>query len=53
MEAPSAVLKEPDAEALSAYYENIRNFLVAVEDLGLPSFDFDDLEEVRSCSSTM
>ncbi|XP_024966001.1 kinesin-like protein KIN-14I, partial [Cynara cardunculus var. scolymus] len=45
VEAPSAVFNEPDAEALSAYYENIRNFLVAVEDLGLPTFDFDDLEE--------
>ncbi|KAI3770505.1 hypothetical protein L6452_01640 [Arctium lappa] len=45
VEAPSAVIAVPDEEALSAYYENIRNFLVAVEDLGLPTFDFDDLEE--------
>jgi kinesin family member C2/C3 len=38
----------PDGAALSAYqyFENVRNFLVAVEDLGLPTFEASDLEQV-------
>lgn len=30
------------------YFENIRNFQVAVEELKLPSFEASDLERVRS-----
>ncbi|XP_071689851.1 kinesin-like protein KIN-14I [Rutidosis leptorrhynchoides] len=41
---PSAV---PDGAALSAYqyFENVRNFLVAVEQMGLPTFEASDLEQ--------
>lgn len=37
----------PDGAALSAfqYFENVRNFLVAVEELGIPSFEYIDFEE--------
>lgn len=40
----------PDGAALSAYqyFENVRNFLVALEDLGLPTFEASDLEKVGS-----
>lgn len=38
----------PDGAALSAYqyFENARNFLVAVEQMGLPTFEASDLEQV-------
>ncbi|KAJ9543187.1 hypothetical protein OSB04_022894 [Centaurea solstitialis] len=41
---PAAV---PDGAALSAYqyFENVRNFLVAVEQMGLPTFEASDLEQ--------
>ncbi|KAI3682767.1 hypothetical protein L1987_83004 [Smallanthus sonchifolius] len=37
----------PDGAALSAYqyFENVRNFLVAVEQRGLPTFEASDLEQ--------
>ncbi|OVA07458.1 Calponin homology domain [Macleaya cordata] len=37
----------PDGAALSAYqyFENVRNFLVAVQELGLPNFEASDLEQ--------
>ncbi|WCJ43004.1 Kinesin-like protein KIN-14G [Euphorbia peplus] len=37
----------PDGAALSAfqYFENIRNFLVAAQELGLPAFEARDLEQ--------
>ncbi|KAL5983620.1 hypothetical protein ACLOJK_017708 [Asimina triloba] len=37
----------PDAAALSAYqyFENIRNFLNAVQEIGLPTFEASDLEQ--------
>ncbi|KAJ7977892.1 Kinesin-like protein [Quillaja saponaria] len=37
----------PDGAALSAfqYFENVRNFLVAVEEMGLPTFEASDLEQ--------
>ncbi|XP_057535874.1 kinesin-like protein KIN-14I [Amaranthus tricolor] len=43
--ADSAVL--PDGAALSAYqyFENVRNFLVAAEEMGLPTFEASDLEQ--------
>lgn len=38
----------PDGAALSAYqyFENIRNFLDAMQEMGLPSFAASDLEKV-------
>uniref|UniRef100_M4D0D1 Kinesin-like protein n=1 Tax=Brassica campestris TaxID=3711 RepID=M4D0D1_BRACM len=44
VEAPDDVA---DGAALCAfqYFENIRNFLVAVEELGLPSFEASDMEK--------
>lgn len=49
MESPGESVVIPDGAALSAfqYFENVRNFLVAVEELGLPSFEASDLEQVR------
>ncbi|KAK6242988.1 hypothetical protein QUC31_009397 [Theobroma cacao] len=37
----------PDGAALSAfqYFENVRNFLVAVEEMGIPTFEASDLEQ--------
>ncbi|OMP11461.1 hypothetical protein COLO4_03805 [Corchorus olitorius] len=37
----------PDGAALSAYqyFENIRNFLVAVEEMGIPTFEASDFEQ--------
>lgn len=48
MEAPSDTAVPADGSALCAYqyFENLRNFLVAVEDLGLPTFEVSDLEKV-------
>lgn len=42
----------PDGAALSAfqYFENVRNFLVAVEEMGIPTFEASDLEQV--CKDT-
>ena len=42
-----------DGAALSAfqYFENVRNFLVASQEIGLPCFEASDLEQVRSCRS--
>ncbi|PWA50263.1 calponin-like domain-containing protein [Artemisia annua] len=45
VKAPSAVTTTPDEEAQSAYYENISNFLTAIEEIGLPTFDLYDLDE--------
>ncbi|CAL9231711.1 unnamed protein product [Arabidopsis halleri] len=44
VEAPDDVV---DGAALSAfqYFENIRNFLVAIEEMGLPSFEASDMEK--------
>lgn len=41
----------PDGAALSVYqyFENVRNFLVTVEELGLPTFEASDLEQVGIC----
>jgi hypothetical protein len=41
-----------DGAALSAfqYFENVRNFLVAAQDIGLPCFEASDLEQVRPVS---
>ncbi|CAN4111016.1 unnamed protein product [Withania somnifera] len=47
VEAPADSANVPDGAALSAYqyFENVRNFLVAVEEMGLPSFEASDLEK--------
>lgn len=38
----------PDGAPLSVYqyFENVRNFLLAVEEMGLPTFEASDLEQV-------
>lgn len=48
VESPSDAELVPDGAALSAfqYFENIRNFLVAVEEMGMPTFEASDLEQV-------
>ena len=48
VEGPCDSVIIPDGAALSAfqYFENVRNFLVAVEELGLPTFEASDLEQV-------
>ncbi|XP_059652350.1 kinesin-like protein KIN-14I [Cornus florida] len=47
VEAPCDSVIVPDGAALSAYqyFENVRNFLVAVEEMGLPTFEASDLEQ--------
>ncbi|KAM5561087.1 kinesin-like protein KIN-14I [Rosa sericea] len=47
VEGPCDSVPIPDGAALSAfqYFENVRNFLVAVEELGLPTFEASDLEQ--------
>ncbi|KAK1560159.1 hypothetical protein Q3G72_022996 [Acer saccharum] len=47
VESPCDALPIPDGAALSAfqYFENVRNFLVAVQEMGFPSFEASDLEQ--------
>ncbi|XP_057540165.1 kinesin-like protein KIN-14I isoform X1 [Amaranthus tricolor] len=47
VEAPNDTVIIPDGAALMAYqyFENVRNFLVAVEEMGLPTFEASDLEQ--------
>ncbi|KAL2954341.1 hypothetical protein AAZX31_19G216200 [Glycine max] len=47
VEGPCDSVIIPDGAALSVYqyFENVRNFLVAVEEMGLPSFEASDLEQ--------
>lgn len=49
IEAPADAALPTDGAALSAfqYFENVRNFLVALEEKGLPTFEASDLEKVR------
>ncbi|KAJ8467577.1 hypothetical protein OPV22_030129 [Ensete ventricosum] len=44
---PGDTVQQPDGAALSAYqyFENVRNFLVAVQEIGLPTFEASDLEQ--------
>ncbi|GAA0168881.1 microtubule binding motor protein [Lithospermum erythrorhizon] len=52
VEAPADSILIPDGEALSAYkyFENVRNFLVSVKEMGLPTFETSDLEKGgKSC----
>ena len=48
MESPCDAALMPDGAALSAfqYFENVRNFLVAVQEMGIPNFEASDLEQV-------
>ncbi|KAL8522749.1 hypothetical protein ACS0TY_012915 [Phlomoides rotata] len=45
--AVQKVVESPYGAALSAfqYFENVRNFLVAVEEMGMPTFEASDLEQ--------
>nr|XP_019704322.1 kinesin-like protein KIN-14Q isoform X2 [Elaeis guineensis] len=47
VEAPADFSVLPDGAALSAYqyFENLRNFLCALEEMGLPTFEASDLEK--------
>jgi kinesin family member C2/C3 len=38
----------PDGAPLSVfhYFENVRNFLVAIQEIGIPTFEASDLEQV-------
>ncbi|RRT56471.1 hypothetical protein B296_00047849 [Ensete ventricosum] len=54
VEAPVDPTLLPDGAALSAYqyFENLRNFLDALEELGLPTFEASDLERMVKAEST-
>lgn len=47
VESPCDASLIPDGAALSAYqyFENVRNFLVAVQNMGIPTFEASDLEQ--------
>ncbi|KAL3517404.1 hypothetical protein ACH5RR_019993 [Cinchona calisaya] len=47
VESPCDAALMPDGAALSAYqyFENVRNFLVAVQEMGIPTFEASDLEQ--------
>ncbi|CAJ1976096.1 unnamed protein product [Sphenostylis stenocarpa] len=47
VEVPCDSVIIPDGAALSAYqyFENVRNFLVSMEEMGLPTFEVSDLEQ--------
>ncbi|ESQ35954.1 hypothetical protein EUTSA_v10006679mg [Eutrema salsugineum] len=47
IEAPNDPLVNQDGAALSAfqYFENLRNFLVLVEEMGIPTFEVSDFEK--------
>lgn len=52
MEVPSDSTLPADGTALCAYqyFENVRNFLIGLQDLGLPTFEASDLEKVTLLS---
>ncbi|KAI9080345.1 hypothetical protein K1719_037739 [Acacia pycnantha] len=47
VESPVDCAMIPDGAPLSAfqYFENVRNFLVAIQEIGLPTFEASDLEQ--------
>ncbi|KAB5529177.1 hypothetical protein DKX38_019258 [Salix brachista] len=47
VEGPGDSGEVPDGAALSAfqYFENVRNFLVSIEEMGIPTFEASDLEQ--------
>ncbi|GLJ09766.1 hypothetical protein SUGI_0115490 [Cryptomeria japonica] len=52
---PASAVPPPDGAALSAYqyFENVRNFLVAVQELNLPNFEASDLEKGGSSTKVV
>ena len=48
VEGPCDAVLVADGAPLSAfqYFENVRNFLVAIQDMGFPTFEASDLEQV-------
>ncbi|KAJ0976380.1 hypothetical protein J5N97_018345 [Dioscorea zingiberensis] len=55
VETPGDSVIVPDGAALSAYqyFENVRNFLVTLQDMGLPTFEASDLEQVKTTSKDL
>uniref|UniRef100_A0A251VP51 Putative calponin-like domain-containing protein n=1 Tax=Helianthus annuus TaxID=4232 RepID=A0A251VP51_HELAN len=51
--APSALFYTPDSTAQAAYFENVKNFLTAIEEMGLPTFEQTDLEPGGDFSSVV
>lgn len=50
VESPCDAILVADGAPLSAfqYFENVRNFLVAIQEMGFPTFEASDLEQVCS-----
>lgn len=48
VESPCDAILVADGAPLSAfqYFENVRNFLVAIQEMGFPTFEASDLEQV-------
>lgn len=46
VESDSAITSDGPALSAYQYFENVRNFLVAVQELGIPLFEASDLEQV-------
>ncbi|XP_031485736.1 kinesin-like protein KIN-14I isoform X2 [Nymphaea colorata] len=55
VETPVDSVQLPDGAALSAYqyFENVRNFLDFIEEMGLPAFEACDLEKGGSCTKVV
>ncbi|KAK3037010.1 hypothetical protein RJ639_031584 [Escallonia herrerae] len=55
VESPCDSVPIPDGAALSAYqyFENVRNFLVAVQEMNIPTFEASDLEQPSSSLSML
>ncbi|ERN16808.1 hypothetical protein AMTRI_Chr02g221530 [Amborella trichopoda] len=55
VENPTAAVPPPDGAALLAYqyFENVRNFLVAVQEMRLPTFEASDLEMGGNCAKVV
>ncbi|KAL0459727.1 UNVERIFIED_CONTAM: Kinesin-like protein KIN-14I [Sesamum latifolium] len=53
VESPCDPALIPDGAALTAYqyFENVRNFLVATQEMGMPTFEASDLEQIVDCFS--
>ncbi|XP_035549979.1 kinesin-like protein KIN-14I [Juglans regia] len=55
VEGPCDSARVLDGATLSAfqYFENVKNFLVAVQEMGIPTFEASDLEQPTNCSLSM
>ncbi|KAI7726564.1 hypothetical protein M8C21_015615, partial [Ambrosia artemisiifolia] len=51
--APSALFCTPDSAVQATYTENVKNFLAAIEEMGLPTFEQSDLEPGGDFSSVV